>query len=134
MKGSPECEACTTPSKRPVGYWDGDDGHGGLTGGILYDCSDQTCPIAQERAAAARAAAEQRQRTAEENERNGVDPPELKGSRIAAGITLKGMTRLLGGDITPALLCAYELGRKPIPPDLYQRAMEILDRKLGGRP
>lgn len=127
MSKERDCSTCAEPTKRPCGYWDRDDGAGGLEGGFLYECSNRDCPVARKTEADARAAAERLLRTAEENDRNGVDPEELRDARIGAGVTLYSMSRRLGVEgITPAVICDYERGRRPIPPEFFRRAMDLL--------
>lgn len=131
------CTACRHPTKRPVGTWTGDDPKtGAATGGFLFDCKNRHCPIFKRRQAAKLAAAKREAETAEENQRNGVNPEAFLELRRKCRITIGRAAHMAG--VSPATLCNWEMGREPFPVGLYlmlcQQMKVQLRRESGEMP
>lgn len=112
------CTACRHPTKRPTGTWTGvDPKTGATTGGFTYTCKNRHCPIYKRQRAAAAEAARREVATAEENQRNGVNPEVFLELRRKCRITIGKAAKMAG--VSPSKLCSWELGREPFPVGLY---------------
>ena len=112
------CEKCSQKTKRPAGFWDGENG-----GGLIYDCDSMECPIAIRRR---QATAEQARRQAANRKANAeqfINATAFRAYRIEAQIKLKEAADMAG--ITSAQLSAYENEREPFPKKIYIELMTI---------
>ncbi len=121
---TPKCEACTEPTKRPTGFWDGRDKHGHATHGLTYTCESETCPDAQARREREADADERRAEAHFVNEVNGVDVRELRRLRLEANCTMMDVSRIL--KIMPSTYSRYETEREAIPPRHWELLMSYL--------
>lgn len=118
MNDNEICEKCSQSTKRPVGFWDGENEDGELTGGFTYTCDSQECPIAQKRRADEEGRARRQAAAREANLKEYISAEQFRSARREARLTLKEAADLAG--VTPAELSAYENEREPFPPDIYR--------------
>lgn len=115
------CERCGQDTKRPSGFWDGENEDGELTGGFTYTCDSQECPIAQKRRAGEEERARRQATARAANRKEFISAEQFRSTRREAGMTLKEAADLAG--VTPAELSAYETEREPFPPEIYRGVM-----------
>lgn len=125
------CEKCSQSTKRPIGFWDGEDGEGEADGGFMYTCDSQECPIAQQRRADEEERARRQAAAHEANLKEYISAEQFRSARREARMTLKEAADLAG--VTPAELSAYENEREPFPPDIYRGVItEFLNYRFDG--
>lgn len=112
------CEKCSQTTKRPVGFWDGEDEAGGFTGGFTYTCDSQECPIAKQRREDEEERARRKAAARAANQKEFISAEQFRSARREARMTLKEAADLAG--ISTAELSAYETEREPFPPDIYR--------------
>lgn len=115
------CEKCGQSTKRPAGFWDGENERGELTGGFTYTCDSQECPIAQKRRAEEEERARRQAAARAANRKEFISAEQFRSTRREARMTLKEAADLAG--VTPAELSAYETEREPFPPEIYRGVM-----------
>ena len=114
------CAGCAHETKRPIGFWDGENG----SGGFLYTCENMECPIAQRREAAKEEHIRHKAEVQEANRRKFVDAKLFRDMRRKAGVSLREAANLAG--IPPVEMSAYEAERKPFSPEIYKKLMKKL--------
>ena len=112
------CAGCAHETKRPIGFWDGENG----SGGFLYTCENMECPIAQRREAAREEHIRHKAEVQEANRRKFVDAKLFRDMRRKAGVSLREAANLAG--IPAVEMSAYETERKPFPPEIYKKLMK----------
>lgn len=117
-----KCGGCPEPSKRPVGFWDGE-----MDGGIMYDCESTSCPISQERQMLGKKAEERVQQAKAENAQRGINVKELEDARKIQQITVREMAHRLG--ISPSDLCDYQMERKAMPQEVAQSWKAAIEKQ-----
>lgn len=117
------CAGCAHETKRPIGFWDGENG----SGGFLYTCENMECPIAQRREAAKEEHIRHKAEVQEANRRKFVDAKLFRDMRRKADITLREAAILAG--IPAVEMSAYEAERKPFPPEIYKKLMKKFSEK-----
>ena len=121
------CAGCAHETKRPIGFWDGENG----SGGFLYTCENMECPIAQRREAAKEEHIRHKAEVQGANRKESIDAKLFRDMRRKADITLREAAILAG--IPAVEMSAYETERKPFPPEIYKKLMkEFSDFKNGG--
>ena len=112
------CAGCAHETKRPIGFWDGENG----SGGFLYTCENMECPIAQRREATEEKCIHHREKVREANQRESVDAKLFRDMRRKAGVFLYEAAGRVG--IQAVEMSAYEAERKPFPPEIYKKLMK----------
>lgn len=118
-----QCEDCHDPTKRPTGCWDGIDGEGRRISGFIFNCSNTKCLVKQEMIKAGEEAKQQKKAVQKENQRNDVDIQEMVRARKQAELTMRDCAQALG--VSLSKYSDYECERKPMPPQEWQRIMDI---------
>ena len=119
-----DCIACTEPTKRPVGCWDGRDKQGKATHGYIYDCDSKTCPTALARRVAAENEESRRERARAANAANGIDVRKLRRLRIEARCTIKDLSHIC--QCSAVEYSAWETEKEPVPRELWTLLMAYL--------
>ena len=115
-----KCNTCTDPTKRPVGFWDGEDD----THGCLYDCSNDACEVCKRNKQKDREAEQRRLTVHSENTKNGIDIKHLADLRKEQKISMRKMAEIAG--CGAAEYSAYEHERKVFPTEIYQKCMDCI--------
>lgn len=118
------CARCPNNTKHPIGFWDGRDG----SGGFLYTCENEECPIAQRHKASEEEHIRRLGEVQEVNWKESIDVRLFRSTRRKAGISLREAANLAG--IPPVEMSAYEAERKPFPPETYRL---LINRFKGGQ-
>lgn len=114
-----QCEQCTEPTKRPVGFWDGDN-----CGGYMWDCDNLNCPVKQERESKRANETAAKSESHRLNQKHGINIDKMKRLRRGYGETIRDMSRIL--NVSSAEYSEFETERKPMPVDIYKVAMAYL--------
>lgn len=117
------CAECTHDTKRPIGFWDGEN----ESGGFLYTCENMDCPIAQRREAAKEEHIRHKAEVQGANRKESIDAKLFRDMRRKADITLREAAILAG--IPAVEMSAYETERKPFPPEIYKKLMKEFSEK-----
>lgn len=114
---SSKCDTCNEPTKCPVGFWDGYDERGNMTGSCTWGCDSPDCEIAIQRRLMEEDAARTRALVLQINAANGVDVRKLRQARMDAYCTIREASEEI--NCSAAEYSAYETGRASMPKDKY---------------
>lgn len=121
-----KCGDCQEPTKHSVGFWDGADNHGGMTGGLLFDCNNTACAIKKAAIASEEEKRRQQAVARDENEKNGISAEYFIQLRRKVKLTLRACADFLG--IGPVEMSGYEREQTPFPTEYWNR---IITHMLG---
>ena len=113
------CQTCTTPTKYPIGFWDGEKSHG-----QLFECHNFDCELKQNRIRVAEREEKQKLLVIEANRKHGLSMDSVKERRKKLGITLVKMAKGLG--ISPSTYSCYEQCRNVVPLEIIESIKKVL--------
>lgn len=112
-----KCDTCNEPTKSPMGFWDGYDEQGNMTGGCTWHCDSPECEIAVQRRFREEDAERTKTLVQQVNAENGVDVRKLRRARMDAYCTIREASEVI--NCSAAEYSAYETGRASMPKDKF---------------
>lgn len=109
------CQTCTTPTKYPIGFWDGEKG----AHGQIFDCHNLECELKLNMLRNVVITEQEKRLVKEANEKHKIFMEQVKVKRKELGITIMKMSQGLG--ISPSVYSDYEQYRNVVPLDIGDR-------------
>jgi len=118
------CQTCTNPTKYPIGFWDGENSHGGI-----FDCHNSDCEVKQAKLKLDELIKNEKEEVDGINSANGISIEIIKDRRRELGITIAKIAKSLG--ISPSEYSCYEQCREPLPVEMIDKIDGVFSKAVG---